>query len=256
MARALRPVAYEPLRRHVLRSLLGSISARGLGPEDRLPTERELAEDLGVGRNTVREALKSLEMIGALERRPKRGSIIQAVDLSLLGEVTQALWLRTDQDLFEMYEARRSIEIGVIRLAAAHATEEDFQKLEAAIAAMERDHAQGHASFEADAAFHKALLEASHNRFLIQFGRLLEEFFREARRVARHDPDVAHRTLEEHRQITRALRRGQVARAESIMSQHLDPLRNAPAKSRPESKPAGRPAHKRARKPAPRSRTA
>ncbi len=225
----LKPVEYEPLRRQVLRSLLGNISARGLGPDDRLPTERELAADLGVGRNTVREALKSLEMIGALERRPKRGSIIQAVDLSLLGEVTQALWLRSDQDFVEMYEARRTIELGVLKLAAVNATEEDFERMEEANATMERDHAQGFASTEGDAAFHQALLGASHNRFLIQFGRLLEEFFREARQLSRHDDAVARRTVTEHRQIAAALRRGHVAQAERIMMEHLDPNRKPPA---------------------------
>lgn len=225
----LKPVEYEPLRRQVLRSLLGNIAARGLGPEDRLPTERELASDLGVGRNTVREALKSLEMIGALERRPKRGSVIQAVDLSLLGEVTQALWLRSDKDFVEMYEARRTIELGVLKLAAVNATEEDFQRMEEANVTMEHDHAQGYTSTEGDAAFHQALLGASHNRFLIQFGRLLEEFFREARRLSRHDDAVARRTLEEHRQIVAALRRGHVAQAERIMTEHLDPHRRPPA---------------------------
>jgi GntR family transcriptional repressor for pyruvate dehydrogenase complex len=225
----LKPVEYQPLSRQVLRSLLENISSRGLGPEDKLPTERELASDLGVGRNTVREALKSLEMIGALERRPKRGSVIQAVDLSLLGEVTQALWLRTDEDAIEMYEARRTIELGVLRLAAANATEEDFQRMEEANAQMEDDHAQGFAPTESDAAFHQALLSASHNRFLIQFGRLLEEFFREARRLSRHDEAVARRTLTEHRQIVAALRRGHVAQAERIMTEHLDPHRKPPA---------------------------
>ena len=224
----LKPVEYQPLSRQVLRSLLENISTRGLGPEDKLPTERELAHDLGVGRNTVREALKSLEMIGALERRPKRGSVIQAVDLSLLGEVTQALWLRTDEDVFEMYEARRTIELGVLRLAVANATEEDYQRMEEANEQMERDHEQGFAPTESDAAFHQALLGASHNRFLIQFGRLLEEFFRDVRQRYQHDDAVAKRTLDEHRQIVIALRRGHVAQAERLMESHLDPRRKPP----------------------------
>jgi GntR family transcriptional repressor for pyruvate dehydrogenase complex len=233
----LKPVEYQPLSRQVLRSLLENISARGLGPEDKLPTERELASDLGVGRNTVREALKSLEMIGALERRPKRGSVIQAVDLSLLGEVTQALWLRTDEDAVEMYEARRTIELGVLRLAVANATEEDFQRMEEANKQMERDCEQGFALTEADAAFHQALLGASHNRFLIQFGRLLEEFFRDVRQRYKHDDAVARRTLDEHRRLVVALRRGHVAQAERLMEAHLDPHRKPPVSGGKAKKP-------------------
>lgn len=252
-----KPVEYQPLSRQVLRSLLENISSRGLGPEDKLPTERELAHDLRVGRNTVREALKSLEMIGALERRPKRGSVIQAVDLSLLGEVTQALWLRTDEDAIEMYEARRTIELGVLRLAAANATDEDFQRMEEANAQMEHDHAQGFAPTESDAAFHQALLGASHNRFLIQFGRLLEEFFRDVRQRYRHDAAVAKRTLDEHRQIVTALRRGHVAQAERIMEGHLDPHRKPPMSERTSNKAAARPKRASAvAKKAPRTRTA
>jgi DNA-binding FadR family transcriptional regulator len=101
---------------------------------------------------------------------------------------------------------------------------------------MERDHEQGFAPTESDAAFHQALLGASHNRFLIQFGKLLEEFFRDVRQRYRHDDAVAQRTLEEHRQIVIALRRGHVAQAERLMEAHLDPRRKPPASAAAKSK--------------------
>src|SRR5947208_14828114 len=85
----LQRVNRQTLGQQVLRSLQQYILTQGLRPGDRLPTERELAAELGVSSNTVREALKSLETIGALTRKPRHGTVLQTVDFALLAEVAQ-----------------------------------------------------------------------------------------------------------------------------------------------------------------------
>lgn len=223
------PMSRMPLRRQVLRSLLRRIAESGLGPEDRLPTERELAAELGVGRNTVREALKSLEAIGAVARRPKRGSVLKPVDFGLLADVSQTLMLRSASDYNELLAARRAFEMSVLSLATAHADEEDFRRMEAANRLIESEVGAGWLPVEGDLAFHEALLNASHNRFLVQFGRLLQAFFRTTRPRVAPEGATARRTLRDHRDLIRALRARSLRRAQQVMERHLNPPQAAEA---------------------------
>ncbi len=213
----------QPLTRQVLQSLLESIAARGLSAEDRLPTERELAAELQVSRNTVREALGSLEAIGAIARSPKRGAVLKPVDLSALAGISQVFMLRSAADFEELLVARRVFEIGLLPLVAEHATAQDFQEMEAANVLYESETAAGWLPIEGDLAFHKAILHASHNRFLIQFGKLLEEFFRAVRSRLVPNQSGYQRTLKEHREIIQLLSSGQVREAQGLMERHLNP---------------------------------
>ena len=217
------PVVRQPLPRQVLQSLVRGIAARQLGPDDRLPTERELAAELGVSRNTVREALGSLEAIGAVTRSPKRGAVLKPVDFSALAQISQVFLLRSADDFAELLDARRAFEIGLLPLVASRATAEDFDRMEAANRVIESEIGAGWLPVEGDLAFHLAVLNASHNRFLIQFGKLLEAFFRAAGPRIVPDEALYRRTLKEHRQIIRALAAGDARRAQRLMEQHLSP---------------------------------
>ena len=230
-----RSLARQPLTRQVLQSLLQNIAARGLAANDRLPTERELAAELQVSRNTVREALGSLEAIGAITRSPKRGAVLKPVDLSAMAGISQVFLLRSADDFEELLVARRAFEIGLLPLVAAHATPDDFQQMEAANVTIEAEAAAGWLPLEGDLAFHKAILNASHNRFLIQFGRLLEEFFRAARSRTVPAKNTYRRTLKQHQQLVEALAAGNVREAQRLMEKHLNPQllarkRRVPAK--------------------------
>ncbi|RYX84118.1 FadR family transcriptional regulator [bacterium] len=214
------PIKRQPLSRQVLRTLRDYIEEHNLGPGDRLPTERELSEDLGVSRNTIRESLGVLEAIGIIKRGPKTGAILQEADLESLGEVTQFL-LRSRGDLEDLFEARRTLEISLMPLIVAHADEEDFAKLEKAVEDMKRDIERGGLGTDGDIAFHHALLHAAGNSLLMQFGALIQEFLRAPRTRMLLDPDKAQSSITDHLAIIDALRAHDVARAQSEMERHL-----------------------------------
>ena len=222
MKMKLKPVTRQPLRHQVLRRLLQGIAAQGLGPDDRLPTERELAADLQVSRNTVRDALKTLEVIGALIRSPKRGSVLGRVDFSLLAELSQAMLLRTADDFDELLVARRAFELSVIPVVIANATHEDFEQIEAANQICAATFAAGEAPTDGDLGFHQAILKATHNQFLIQFGTLLQEFFRAVQPRVVPSESGFRRTLKEHTGILEALYARDTERALKLMGLHLD----------------------------------
>lgn len=131
----------------------------------RIPTEPELASSLGVGRNTVREAIRALVHAGVLESRQGSGTYVRA-QTELSGVVRRRVADATTRDVFEV---RRALETEAARLAAARRTEADIAALQAALERCEASWESGDvAAFaQADADFHKVAVEASHNAVLI-----------------------------------------------------------------------------------------
>lgn len=220
MPPALAAVKRQPLSRQVLRTLRDYIEEHNLQAGDRLPTERDLAAELQVSRNTVREALGVLEAIGVIKRLPKLGAVLQPANLELLGEVTQFL-MRSRGDLEQLFEARRTLEISLMPLVVAHAGEDDFVQLEASIAQMETDIERGGLGTEGDVEFHRVLLQAAGNALLLQFGALIQEFFRAPRTRLLLDPETAKNSIADHHKIVEALRAGDANAAQQAMEQHL-----------------------------------
>ncbi len=218
----IQPVTRQTLSQQVLRSLRDYIAAHRLRPGDHLPAESELAAALGVSRNTLREALKALQTVGMVSRRPKQGTVLQPVNFALLAEVAQCQLLNSSADLAEVFVARRLLEVSILPLVAARATEQQFQEMETAIRLMEAEIDQGRIGVEADMAFHRALVAATNNKLLAQFGAIVQEFFRDVRGKLLFDAANARRVLKDHRQIVAALRRGDVAVAQRLMEAHLD----------------------------------
>jgi GntR family transcriptional repressor for pyruvate dehydrogenase complex len=216
----LTAVKRQPLSRQVLSSLRGYIEDHDLQPGDRLPTERELADQLQVSRNTVRESLGVLEAIGVINRQPKVGAVLQAADLELLGEVTSFL-MRSRDDLEQLFEARRTLEISLMPLVVANAQEEDFAEMEKATRWMHADIVRGGLGTDGDVAFHQALLHAAGNSLLMQFGAMVQEFFRAPRTRALLDPDTAQNSIDDHHIILKALRARDAKAAQAAMEKHL-----------------------------------
>jgi DNA-binding FadR family transcriptional regulator len=130
----------------------------------KIPPEPVLAETLGVGRNTVREAVRALTHAGLLESRQGDGTYVRATS-ELSGAVRRRL---ETAELVEILEVRRGFEVEAARLAATRRTEADIAAIAVALARRVAAWAAGeHPTFvEADLAFHTAVVEATHNRVL------------------------------------------------------------------------------------------
>ena len=197
-----------------------------LKPGERLPAERSLCAMFGVGRTTVREALKSLVVRG-LVRREGRGAVVADPEfVSPPGADLATLAAQTS--IRQLFELRKLMEVRVAGWAASRATSDDICAMRRAIEAdLARDTAGGNPS----RMFHDALANAAHNPALTQVyesGRTLFfrlpfywQLFREeevkAVRAWRHE--LARRW---HEQILKAIELHDVAEAEGAMFQHLD----------------------------------
>lgn len=132
----------------------------------RIPPEQELVEQLGVGRSTVREAVRALEHAGLLEPRRGDGTYVRARH-----GLSAALLRRTRaSNVLEVLEVRNSIERAAARTAAERRTAEDIEKITAALATQHaaRETGDEEAFLAADAEFHGAIIAATHNAVLIE----------------------------------------------------------------------------------------
>ena len=156
----------------VIDQLRGSVVGGEWPVGHRIPNEAVLVESLGVGRNTVREAVRALAHAGLLEVRQGDGTYVRATS-----EVSGALRRLCGAELRDVLQVRRGLEVEGARLAAAHRTEADLAELRALLS-RRADYERAGDTEEfarADAAFHLATVRCSHNVILTELYRGLME---------------------------------------------------------------------------------
>ena len=194
-------------------------------PGDKLIPERELALQLGVSRPVVREALRALSMIGAVEIRERVGTIVRRPDVSTLGEFF-AFALAQEKDVVEdVMQARIAIECQSIRLACRRATLVDLERLRAAVDKIEETIDLVESGSQADFEFHTALVQASHSKMLINLhgtiAALLVHSHRDRRETVQLHPDMKARVVADHRRIFQALAARDEQAADQALREHF-----------------------------------
>lgn len=159
----MEPVKRETVMDIVARRIEGLLRSGELKVGSRLPTEPKLAAMLGVSRSSLREALKGLVFLGLIKARPGYGTYIQ----SSLGRVVSRhfQWMLLLQEIkyLELYELRQILEPAVASLAARRASQDDIDKMEAAIAEMRKSFDRPERYMEAEMAFHEGFTQAAKN---------------------------------------------------------------------------------------------
>jgi DNA-binding FadR family transcriptional regulator len=176
-APSLPVVPRERLLDRVIEAIKQYMIAGALQAGDRLPSESDLAQSLSVSRNVVRQALSSLEAVGIVRTEHGRGTFV--ADRGASNNVLQhlAFWLDIDHLTQEEYiDAREFFENGALRRVMQRATEADFERLNDIVRALESAGEHDDRQHQHDA-FHAALLDATHNRFLSSLGLILFRFF-------------------------------------------------------------------------------
>ncbi len=221
----LRGLGREDERSDLIGRLLTFVAERRLGPGERLPSERELAERFAVGRNAVREAIAVLETVRVVERRPNSGIYLrtQERDGSL-----EALVLRADlgvpltaAEVTELIDLRRILELQGTELACERRQDEDLRAIEAALEHGARAIAAGDNFADADAEFHLAVASATRNRVFL---RLVNSFYllsRTRRRTFFADGSRATGSQAGHRAMAAAIAAADAPRAVELMRGHL-----------------------------------
>ena len=207
---------------HVLVDRFRSLIRDGvLKPGERLPSERLLAEQLQVGRSSVREAIRSLELQGLVISKRGSGTFIETDNLESLVSLIASTLSGGTETLKDIFEMRHLLEPQIAAVAAQRASAQEVQDLDAILTDQERQITEGGSGVDADTAFHFALASATHNSALVKVVSAVEDILRQSRDQSMQAPGRATRSLESHRRILRMVRSGDTEGARNAMEHHL-----------------------------------
>ena len=184
----------------------------------RLPSERALAEQFGVGRSSVREAIRSLELQGLVVTRHGSGSFVNTQSLDAVATLMGAGGAGGLQDIFEM---RHLLEPQIAALAARRATTGDMARLSAILEEQQRQILEGETGVDADTEFHFTLATATHNPALVKVVNAVEDVLRRSRDRYLQQPGRPERSLRSHYDILEMVCAGDHAGARRSMDHHL-----------------------------------
>ncbi len=217
---ALQPIQRSPLYEQVVERLRDFIDVEQLQPGDRLMSERELAERLGVSRTSVRQAITVLRVQGLVESRHGDGVYL----VNAPGDVIPSLALEvanSEVDHPMIWEVREGIEVQAARLAARRRTDADLRHLADALAAMEESIAQGGDGIIGDRHFHRAVAAAAHNELLSQLHDQLHDLIDRTSEASLTRPGRPPVSLHEHQEIYDAIERADEVGAAERMREHI-----------------------------------
>ena len=174
----LKTLNNESVVQRVINCLTDAMISKELKPGDKIPTELELAESLGVGRNSIREAIKILVYLGVLEIRRAEGTFVcEGFSESMIDPMIYGIILDKDDSYDNLMELREMVEAGVVQLAMAKYNEQDMKNLEEKLEAMKREIEKGpqntQAAFDADNNFHDAVSQMGHNPLVEKINRVV-----------------------------------------------------------------------------------
>ena len=234
------PVRMEKLSQGVIRQIELLILRGLLRPGERLPSERELAERMGVSRPSLREAIAGLQERGLLVTRAGAGVYVADMPGSAFSEALIRLFSSHEEAVFDYVSFRRDLEGMAAERAARFGSDTDLKVIDTVFRKMEAAHSKRNPSDEAelDAEFHLAIIEASHNIILLHMMRAMFDLLRAGvfynRQQMFRQRMTREQLLAQHRAINEAvqMRDPQAARkaAEDHMSyveKQLSDLRRA-----------------------------
>jgi len=187
----------------------------------RLPPERELVSELGVSRTSVRAGLQALVGKGVLVTRRGAGTFVADGPVTLDSDALSFFATLHGFSREEMFEARRSLEVGVAGMAATRATPTEIAVIADAVTSMFASLDDPQAFLVGDIRFHRAVAGAPGNKILASLVEMVSALFYELRRETADRQRDLKSTAEDHYRIYRAIRDGNRVLAERLMSEHL-----------------------------------
>ena len=222
----MRPVARASLSDKIVEQLIDLISRDVLKPGERLPSERELCKRFGVGRTSLREALRSLSVMGILDGRVGEGTFV-CNKKNYLEKALQWGLLLDHKKVQDLIETRVMLESQTAFLAAQRATEEDKREIEQTLQGMEESLEEPEKFLEFDLQFHLLIARATQNSILYSLLSMTRGYLQEWIKGSLSDPSAAKvgtrasLSLRQHQKIFTALRQGRAEEAQRAMTDHI-----------------------------------
>ncbi|MGW3950252.1 FadR/GntR family transcriptional regulator [Streptomyces sp. NPDC004752] len=221
-----RPQAIAPRRDgpgvELTRRLLEYLLSGEVTPGQRIPSERQLAETLATGRSTVREAIKSLSLLGLLEQRVGDGTYLSRSTSDLLPQVIEWGMLLGEKRLEDLLEARYYLEIQLAGWAAERRTEQQLERLRELAGRMRDAGDDFDAYVAADIAFHLQVAEASGNGILTSVLTNIQSLLQAWASRVIHAAGETKTSLAMHEPVLKAVEERDADAAREAMRAHMD----------------------------------
>ena len=225
MALALKPEfetirrdkVYEGVAKQIERLIL-----KKLKPGDKLPSERELAESLSVSRSSIRDAIRSLELMGMVEPRQGAGTIVKEISSeSLVNPIANAI-KRKEELIGELLDFRKMLEPQLAARAATRVSPDEVEEMEEILNRQEKKLEAGETGVGEDSEFHYAIALASGNSVVLKVLDTLMDLLRGSRERSLQAEGRGAHSLAGHRRILAAIKRHDSEAAKTAMRRHID----------------------------------
>lgn len=223
----LKPVEKKKAYEDIVQQIRTLIEAGELKQNDHLPSERDLSETFRVSRTTVREAIRTLESMKLLQSRQGDGTyVLASSEESLIQPLAVALFNERD-DLRDIFYIRKVIEPHIAEMAAENATPQEMEELEKILREQKACIGQGENIIETDSAFHNLMVKATKNRVMERLISALIDLLKQSREkylMEEESDKRAIKSLEGHRRVLAAIKKGDRAAARKSMLRHLEDI--------------------------------
>ncbi|NJD01439.1 MAG: FadR family transcriptional regulator [Ruminiclostridium sp.] len=212
----------EKLYNLVYKEIKDYIIKNNLKPGNKLPTEHDLCDMLGVSRNVVREALKSLQGMGIIEPIPSEGNIIKDFNMDMIFEGMIYELLSDGNSLIdEVRDVRRVLEISYFEDAFNTITEKEIIELGEIVENIEEKQKTGQRTYEDDFKFHLTIFKNIPNKVLLSFLKVSWSLSKDLKKVKAYVSDKKS-AITIHRKIYEAIRDRDLTEARKQMKIHFD----------------------------------
>ena len=178
-------------------------------------------EKFGVGRSTVREALRGLAHMNLIEARPGAGTVVKPFTMSSYLRPDVFAIMLSQSDATALLEAREIIEEAAIGLAAQRATDKDLETLENVLASTKQALARNQPTYELSALFHMVVAQAAHNQVLENFMHSIYELLKTRGKATKKMRAFIRWEIDSHRQLYELIKARDVDGARTAMRDHL-----------------------------------
>lgn len=217
----LKPLKKTRLYEEIVKQLVSLIETGQLNPGDKLPPERQLADELQVSRTAIREALRSMESMGYIESKVGGGTYIRAISLDNVLHPFSTVLSQNKKLIRELLEVRQILESQIALLAAKRATSDHIAAIQKTLDEMRTDIESGGIGLTGDNDFHNALAKAADNSAMSKLLELCEELISKSRESTLRIPGQPQKSLVDHEEIFEAVRNHDSELAQRLMNDHI-----------------------------------